>query len=1010
MKLTLALLFPLACFANYPSQQSVILDVGATQVILTDSASGTSQTLIYGPGSGHRLRLTFSPINVPPPSGTSYSACADPCTITMARNWGVQHQFEELTNNSGTPLNSVGPHHSTLPMIEPAADAAGAWTFPIEVIGQDYFVKRVQVTNPGSTRTNLRLELRLNNMHCGIPPYDTKASVQINGGAATANDGNWIAVSNSTITQLDKNNYYGAGSAAHGDWDIVNGPIPQGSIGATPATIDVTVPISDNLVTTGTNTIGFRSYCPDGKTSGYRVLHLNLQDTSTIKTMDQIVVSSNVGTARTTATNTYATNDWLFVYGAPGMMDRFNGARQVTVNDTTHFHFTTCGGDSNTILSGACTAPNGTYTVPTTQQGAIAMATQPVMYVVREILAEPVAAWDDPTTWTAPSGGNAGAGATLWTTPGMVNPNQGYINDTISVSCADCHTVTGIDLKYLNFSNWSIMARSGFHGLTDQQQKNIAAFIRGVSATVPANARVWNGLNQPGPGVDSGTVNVWAAGCGIGCELYYGPDAKEYMIPSGSYASWETNARMSAHNTPIMWQMPTWMQVIPAIHPADMYPTGGFASSNLNLDYLNFRANVTAGNFTSYKTWATGQTGSYQPIANVNIGTFGNALSIPNGAGQEAPGYIYPSMYLTGAHSVEQWASTKTWELEKEFGLETMCSQVYTDLYGAATSAAGYLDRCWFSPVPFNLAFHKNFIGTYHNTDNTTASSYNYQSNQTYIWQEILNNGNLRETGDFTMDVPYTWAFLGGAGQYFPSSYLNFYKMITASQSSWDEGLVASGAQQESFNIYGFNPRFPVNVGTRYYLAFDDATSVTTLYNKYLDLFAENITKGNTAAWQTWGTSGPGAGISDCTTGAVAAYLQGGTLCDGVAFMLPVLAFYGANSAKLDAVQTWAQAVYPTHNFAYDRSANASGVVSVSGNTVTYVSGDDFTNFPVNGSAVDVNSYMYLAGTAYAITAVASNHSLTLGGSPPAGTQAYNRCVAVNPGSVAPAYPTCGNT
>ncbi len=1006
MRLTLALLLPLACFANYPSQQSVLLDVGATRVILTDSVSGTSQTLIYGPGSGHRLRLTFSPINVPPPSGTSYSSCADPCTITMARNWGIQHQFEELTNNSGTPLNSVGPHHSTLPMIEPAADAAGAWTFPIEVIGQDYFVKRVQVTNPGSVRTNLRLRMRLNHVGCAIAPYDTKASVQVNGGAATANDGNWIAVSNSTITQLDKNNYYGPGTAAQGDWDVTLGPVPQGSIGGTPDTIEVSVPIPDNLVTTSTNTVGFRSYCPDGRTSGYRVLDFNFDDTSTQKAVTQFVVSSNTATGTATS-HGWSTNDYIYFYNTPGIRARFGGTRQITSTGASSFTFTTCGTNANVLN---CTSPNGTYTVPTSQQPTIAMATQPVMYGIRQLIPQSAYSYEDPTTWTAPSGGNAGTGATLWAaTSSLVNPGLPYLANTITASCADCHTVSGLDLKYFNYSNYSIEQRTLFHGLSFQSAKDIAAFIRGVSATVPAIARPWNPLNQPCPTVDSGTVNAWSAGGGIDCELGYGPDALEYMAPSGSYTSWDTTSRMSAHNLPLMWQMPTWNQALVGIHPKDFFPSAGFASSNVYLDYLDFRANVTPASFSSYKSWAGTQLTGYQPIGFLNLSTFANMVEIPNGAGAEVPGFIAPAMYMFGRQSIAQWGTVKMWELEKEFGLESFCSQVYTDIYGAATSAAGYLDRCWYSSIPFNLAYHKSFLGSYHNTDNSTVVSYNYQSNQAYVWQEIINNGNLRETGDFTMDIPYTWAFLNGTGKYRPSGYLNYLNMIMASQSSWDQGLVASGG--ESFNIYGINPRFPVNISMRFMLAFDATASITNLFNRYMDLFAEVITKGNTAAWQTWGTSGPGAGIADCSTlGPLAAALQGGTLCDGVAFILPIMAYYGVTSAKIDAVQTWAAAVYSTHNFAKDRSAAASGVFSISGNTATWVSGDDFTNFGVDGSGSPaILSNLYIGSTNYNITAVASNHSLTLSGSPPTGTQSYTRCLLVNPGGVAPGFPTCGN-
>ncbi len=1002
MRLTLALLLPLACFANYPSQQSVILDAGATRVILTDSASGTSQTLIYGPGSGHRLRLTFSPINVPPPSGTSYSACADPCAITMARNWGVQHQFEELTNNSGTPLNSVGPHHSTLPMIEPAADAAGAWTFPIEVIGQDYFVKRVQVTNPGATVTGLRMYMRVNNSQCGIVPHDSKISVQVNGGAATANDGNWISVNNAAVTQLDESKYYGIWNSADPSAavDYTTVAVPNGSIAGVPDTIEVAVAIPDNLATTGTNTIGFRTYCPDGKTSGYRILGLNFQKTSTVKTITQIAVSSNVATATTSGAHGYSSNDYIFISGAPGIHGRFNGPRQITVTDSTHFTFTPCGTNPNLLN---CTSPNGTYTAPTSQAPTLSYATQPLIQGVKDVLADPVATWDDPSTWTAPSGGNAGTGATLWAAQNsLVNPNLGYTNNAITASCADCHTVSGMDLKYFAFSNSSIEQRALFHGLTFQNAKDIAAFIRGVTATRPSNSWPWTPLYGPCPTVDSQTINAWSAGGGIDCVLTYGNDAREYMAPSGVYTTWDPTSRLNTHNLPLHFQMPTWNQSLPAIHPADYAPGSNFFSNQVYTNYTAFRAAVTPGNYTTYASFGG------PPINFLYLHNYLITLQIANNPGiDNVPGFIYPSAYMPGVASILQWASAKQWETMHEYQVEAMCPQIYTTTYGAAVGAAGYTDRCWQVQIPFNIAFHKTFQGSKHNPIDDSITSHVYQSNVAYVWQAILNSGNLRQTGDNPMDIAYTWGYLTDASSPRPSDWLLELQTIITAQSSWDQPLVDTGLG--SFAYAGIGDFFPLGFGARWGLSFTSSADIGAFFNHVADNWASVISgKGNTAAWIAWNT----AVAQNCTTGATAAYNSSGTYCDALALNLPLLVNFGVTSSKIDTIQTWAAAVWTTHNFAYDRSSAASGVVNITGgNTATWVSGDDFTNFGVDGSGSPaVRSYLYIGSTAYPITAVATNHSLTLSGSPSNGNgQSYTRCSAINPGGVGPTWPKCGN-
>ncbi len=1019
-KIALLLLTASACLANYPSQVSVLLAVGGKTVQITDDGPGGSTiTESWGLSGSQRLRITFSPIDVPPPAGTVYTTCADPCPVNIHRDWGKQSVWVERVDSGGSPFNP--PKISAreyLPMVVPAPAAPGFWTFPIEVIGQNYYQEGVQWVNPGTVRTNIRLRMTLNHVGCSIAPYDTKASFQVNGGAATANDGNWIAVSNSTATSLDKNNRFGVGSAAEGDWDVIDGPIPQAGIGGTPDTVIVSVPVPDNLVTaSSTNTVSFRSFCPDGKTSGYRVLDFNFEDTSTLKTITQFVVSSNVSTSTSSVAHGWASNDWINIYFAPGIRGRFNGSRQITSTGASTFTFATCGVNP-TLLN--CTSPNGTYVVPTSQNSA-AMATQPVAHGIRQIIPQSAFSYEDPSTWTAPPGGDPTNGMALWLSATLVNPNLPYLNNAITATCADCHTVSGFDLKYFNFSNESIEQRSIFHGLTYQQGKDIAAFIRGVSVTVPSISRAWTPLNQPCPTVDSQTVNAWAAGGGLPCELEYGTDGKEYMDAS-SFALWDATARMKAHEIPLMWQMPSWNQLLPAIHPKDYFPAASpaFPSSDVYTTYLNFRANVTPNSFSSYKAWAIAQSGgapgSYSPLNYLDLVTWENPLRPPNsGVITDIGAWVAPSNFKAGYHSIIQWAAVKTWELEHEFGLETMCSQVYTDLYGAATSPAGYLDRCWYSGVPFNVAFHKNFAGTYRNTENDANTSFYYQSNQMYMWQSIINDGNLHQTGDFTMDIPYTWAFVNGAGQYFPPSYLMFTNAVQPTQASWDLNLTPLPPQQETFTTNGVNPYFLAAISMRFMFGFDDLSSRVNAYNHYLDTFAQATTKGTTPQWQTWLIDV--APAQNCNASGALSGLTSGNLCGAVAGMIPIFQFLGANQAKIDAIKTWAAAVFNTHNFDQDAAASASGVVSISSAVLTWTSGDKFDNFAINDPA-GIQSRIYIAGDWFPIIAVPSNTSLTVGQSvhatyPPNGAgQAYARCVNEQPGGGSvnnPTWPSCGN-
>src|SRR5882672_2785499 len=78
----------IACAANIPNQTSILLDVGATSLTLTNSGTGgADQTLRFGPSSNQRVRVLLSPgVDIPPKATTTYTACADPCSVALNQN------------------------------------------------------------------------------------------------------------------------------------------------------------------------------------------------------------------------------------------------------------------------------------------------------------------------------------------------------------------------------------------------------------------------------------------------------------------------------------------------------------------------------------------------------------------------------------------------------------------------------------------------------------------------------------------------------------------------------------------------------------------------------------------------------------------------------------------------------------------------------------------------------------------------------------------------------------
>ena len=95
---------------------------------------------------------------------------------------------------------------------------------------------------------------------------------------------------------------------------------------------------------------------------------------------------------------------------------------------------------------------------------------------------------DDPNTWQPPMTDTASvaAGQALWQQGQLLESS--IVRSPIQAACADCHTVDGRDLKYFNYSNYSIIQRAQFHGLSAVQGQQIASYIRTLNVPSPGPA------------------------------------------------------------------------------------------------------------------------------------------------------------------------------------------------------------------------------------------------------------------------------------------------------------------------------------------------------------------------------------------------------------------------------------------------------------------------------------------------------------------------------------------
>ncbi|RZS92459.1 RICIN domain-containing protein [Aquimarina brevivitae] len=203
---------------------------------------------------------------------------------------------------------------------------------------------------------------------------------------------------------------------------------------------------------------------------------------------------------------------------------------------------------------------------------------------------------EDPADWTAPAGSSVSNGRDLWHNRGNLwnhydlNNTEGFwyshsvpAKRTIRAKCTDCHTRDGRDLEIFSYSNLSIIERSKFHGLSEQEGKDIAAYIRSLSAEpgVARYGRPWNPPYQPGPVLKDKPIAEWSAGAGLEWVLETDAEMAPYLFGENisKYSVYDYfNANKMDDRTliPLAIQFPDWKHWLPIVHPMDAFSRNDF--------------------------------------------------------------------------------------------------------------------------------------------------------------------------------------------------------------------------------------------------------------------------------------------------------------------------------------------------------------------------------------------------------------------------------------------------
>jgi hypothetical protein len=352
---------------------------------------------------------------------------------------------------------------------------------------------------------------------------------------------------------------------------------------------------------------------------------------------------------------------------------------------------------------------------------------------------------EDPNKWTPPRSdpSDISTGKALWYGAQLVANNRPSA-PAIHAHCADCHSQDGRDLKYFNFSNASIVARSQFHGLSALQGEQIASYIRELP--VPNPGRPWNPPYQPGPGLDAKPASDWTAGAGLLWALdsddaslpfifAIGPQSPGAGVPITA-ETFRPDGNLNPRQIPISLQLPDWNHWLPRVHPVDAWGQD-FLQSDVYTSSASVRMLLA----------------SPQLAKLISAGDIVNLFDKWNKAQRKFLTRYQPriasewSPDLTNkVYSTQLWQLVKAWELAQEFQLEGRGQE----FYGATGEP-----RTWFNTIPLATAPAEANIPDGPNGMGGSALTSEYFNNAWYELQIVVNSGNHRRHGRTPIDWVY---------------------------------------------------------------------------------------------------------------------------------------------------------------------------------------------------------------------------------------------------------------
>jgi hypothetical protein len=369
---------------------------------------------------------------------------------------------------------------------------------------------------------------------------------------------------------------------------------------------------------------------------------------------------------------------------------------------------------------------------------------------------------DDPNLWSAPytKDSEIEDGKALWNSATLItSPLKSAV--TMRAHCSDCHAHDGYDLKYFNFSNESIIQRSRFHGLSQEEGLKIASYIR--SLPYPNPGRPWNPPYQPGPGIDSRPVNQWAAGAGVDSVLEDDRDAIPQIFPGEIIPKeWDPTKTLNQREIQTSIELPTWNEWLPHLHPKDFFGSLFDSSDHAAcVEEYSKDPEILKGGLAALKR--------FERIDGWNT-CIGYAAIRDFAEGKPMLPMLYAKTEWNAtenlaSYGLAQWRSVKTWEIMRRAELEGFGYQIpiipetsYPNNISVAPSFTN--ERSWGrGRTVFNTSPHMMRVTPEnHPIKNGSRVVWNYKSLSWYYLAMILNDNH--RTGDgathYTYLIPFT--------------------------------------------------------------------------------------------------------------------------------------------------------------------------------------------------------------------------------------------------------------